>query len=82
MAIPVSHSAHPSYVLLYFGKDETVLYTGDFRVKGFLEQEDLVKIKGGEDLFTYLSENKDLRIDTLIIEGTNIGYCLLDFGAC
>jgi ribonuclease J len=73
MAIPVSHSAHPSHAMLYFGKDETVLYTGDFRVKSFLEKEDFAKIKGGEDLFTYLSENKDLRIDTLIIEGTNIG---------
>jgi|GEM_PF-276678 ribonuclease J len=73
MAIPVSHSAHPSYALLYFGKDETVLYTGDFRVESFLEKEEFVKIKGGEDLFTYLGENKDLKVDTLIIEGTNIG---------
>ena len=73
MAIPVSHSAHPSYALLYFGRDETVLYTGDFRVQSFLEKEDFVKMKGGEDLFTYLSENKDLKVDTLIIEGTNIG---------
>lgn len=73
MAIPVSHSAYPSYALLYFGKDETILYTGDFRVKSFLEQEDFSKIKGGEDLFTYLNQNKDLKIDTLIIEGTNIG---------
>jgi len=73
MAIPVSHSAHPSYSLLYFGKNETVLYTGDFRVKSFLEEEDFIKIKGGIDLFTYLGENKDVRIDTLIIEGTNIG---------
>ena len=73
MAIPVSHSAHPSYALAYFGKDETILYTGDLRVKSFLEREDFAKIKGGEDLFTYLSENRDLKIDTLIIEGTNIG---------
>jgi len=73
MAIPVSHSAYPSYAILYFGKDETILYTGDFRVKSFLEEEDFIKIKGGIDLFTYLRENKDLRIDTLIIEGTNIG---------
>ena len=73
MAVPVSHSAHPSYALLYFGKNETILYTGDFRVKSFLDEEDFVKIKGGMDLFTYLRENKDLRIDTLIIEGTNIG---------
>jgi ribonuclease J len=73
MAIPVSHSAHPSYALLYFGRDETILYTSDFRVESFLEEEDFAKLKGGVDLFTYLSENKDLRIDTLIIEGTNIG---------
>jgi ribonuclease J len=73
MAIPVSHSAHPSYALVYFGRDETILYTGDFRVKSFLDEEDFVKLKGGGDLLTYLSENKDLRIDTLIIEGTNIG---------
>jgi len=73
IAVPVSHSAYPSYALLYFGRDETVLYTGDFRVKSFLEREDFIKIKGEDDLFTYLSENKDLKIDTLIIEGTNIG---------
>jgi len=73
MAIPVSHSAHPSYAFLYFGKNETILYTGDFRVKSFLQEEEFIKMKGSVDLFTYLRENKDLKIDTLIIEGTNIG---------
>ena len=73
MAVPVSHSAYPAYALLYFGKDETILYTGDFRAESFLTQEEFLKLKGGEDLLTYLHENSDIRIDTLIIEGTNIG---------
>jgi len=39
MALPVSHSAFPAYAFLYFGSDETLLYTGDFRVEGFCPQE-------------------------------------------
>ncbi|MEM3710055.1 MAG: hypothetical protein QXL46_04015 [Nitrososphaerales archaeon] len=73
MAIPVSHSAYPAYALLYFGKDNTVLYTGDFRVESFLTEEESLKLKGGLDLLTYLSENPDLKIDIFIVEGTNIG---------
>jgi len=72
-AIPVSHSAYPSYALLYQGSDETVLYTGDFRIESYLKQEEFQKFRGGPDLLTYLGENPDIRIDTLIIEGTNIG---------
>lgn len=73
MAIPVSHSAYPAYSLLYFGKDETVLYTGDFRIESFLSQELFRKLNQGDNLLTFLEENKDIKIDSLIIEGTNIG---------
>lgn len=73
MPLPVSHSAYPSYAFLYFGSDETVLYTGDFRVKGFLTDDDFVKTYGGMNMLNYFSENKDIRVDKLIIEGTNLG---------
>lgn len=72
-AIPVSHSAYPSYALLYYGRDETILYTGDFRVESFLTEKEFIKLRGGVDLFTYFEWNPDLRVDKLIIEGTNIG---------
>jgi len=73
MAIPVSHSAHPSYALLYFGRKENILYTGDFRTKSFLTDEEFARIEGGMDLLAYLDENRDLKVDVLIIEGTNMG---------
>ncbi|MGC9095460.1 MAG: hypothetical protein ACP5IM_07670 [Candidatus Bathyarchaeia archaeon] len=73
MALPVSHSAYPAYAFIYFGKDETVLYTGDFRTESFLNQSIFRELNQGEDLFTFLEENRDIKIDTLIIEGTNIG---------
>ncbi|MCD6464816.1 MBL fold metallo-hydrolase [Candidatus Bathyarchaeota archaeon] len=73
MPVPVSHSAHPAYALLYFGSDETVLYTGDFRIDSFLSPEDFQKVKGGGHLLEYLQENEDIKIDTLIIEATNFG---------
>jgi ribonuclease J len=70
--IPVSHSAYPAYAFLYFGREKTILYTGDFRVDSFLTEEEVLKFRG-KDLFAYLSENQDIKVDTLIIEGTNIG---------
>jgi ribonuclease J len=73
MAIPVSHSAHLSYALLYFGREENILYTGDFRTESFLTDEEFARIQGGVNLLTYLCENRDVKVDTLIIEGTNIG---------
>lgn len=73
MAIPVSHSAYPANALLYQGSDKAILYTGDFRAESYLNQEEFQKLREGLDLLTYLEENPDLRIDTLIIEGTNIG---------
>lgn len=73
MAVPVSHSAFPAYALIYFGKNENVLYTGDFRIESFLNQEVFREINKGDDLFTFLEENKDIKIDFLIMEGTNIG---------
>lgn len=71
--LPASHSAHPAHALLYFGSDETVLYTGDFRVEGFLRGEEFVRVHGGVSMLEHLSENKDIRVDRLIIEGTNLG---------
>lgn len=73
MAIPVSHSAYPAYSLLYFGKNETLLYTGDFRIESFLNQDVFTEVHQGVDLLTFLEDNKDIKIDSLIIEGTNIG---------
>ncbi|MEM1674731.1 MAG: hypothetical protein QXI56_07670 [Candidatus Bathyarchaeia archaeon] len=73
MPLPVSHSAYPAYALLYFGSNETVLYTGDFRVEGFLKDEEFIKVHGGIRMLEYLSENRDVRVDRLIIEGTNLG---------
>lgn len=73
MALPVSHSAYPSYALLYFGRKETVLYTGDFRVEGFFSKQEFHDFHRGGDLLEFLGENRDIRVDTLIIEGTNLG---------
>ena len=73
MALPVSHSAHPAYAFIYFGKNETMLYTGDFRIESFLNQSIFRELNKGDDMLTFLEENKDIKIDTLIIEGTNIG---------
>ena len=73
IAIPVSHSAHPAYALLYIGENETVLYTGDFRVDSFLEPEEFIKLNGGQPLLSYFEENPDMRVDKLVIEGTNLG---------
>jgi ribonuclease J len=73
MALPVSHSAYPAYAFIYFGKNETVLYTGDFRIESFLNQSVFRELNQGDDLFTFIEDNKDIKIDTLIIEGTNMG---------
>ncbi|MEZ0345346.1 MAG: MBL fold metallo-hydrolase [Infirmifilum sp.] len=70
VALPVPHSAYPSTAYLYFGSDENVLYTGDLRL------EHLSKTLGSAqqgNLFTYLEDNPDLRVDTLLVEGTNFG---------
>jgi ribonuclease J len=73
MAIPVSHSAYPAYALLFFGKNETILYTGDFRVDGFLSSDEFHELYKGESLLDFLGQNRDIKVDTLILEGTNIG---------
>ena len=72
-AIPVSHSAFPAYAYLYHGSDGTVLYTGDFRVESYLTPEEFQVITQGPSLLEYFEENRDLRVDLLIMEGTNIG---------
>ncbi|MEM1660781.1 MAG: hypothetical protein QXR17_06565 [Candidatus Bathyarchaeia archaeon] len=73
MPLPVSHSAYPAYALLYFGSDETVLYTGDFRIEGLLRGEDFVRVHGGLAMLEYLNENRDIKVDSLVMEGTNLG---------
>jgi len=74
-AIPVSHSAFPAYAYLYHGSDGTVLYTGDFRVESYLTPDEFQAIARGPSLLEYFEENRDLRIDLLVMEGTNIGSC-------
>lgn len=69
LPLPVSHSAFPAFAFLYFGSDETVLYTGDFRLESFPIE--------GLNMFPwmldYLRENRDIKVDKLVIEGTNLG---------
>ena len=67
LAKQVSHSAFPSYSYLYFGSDATILYTGDLR-----------DVSSGnplseESIFSFLQNNPDIKVDVLILEGTNIG---------
>ncbi len=64
--IPVSHSAYPSYALVYNGYDKTVFYSGDFRVNGPLgpminTMQNIGKILGSGST------------DIALLEGTNIG---------
>ncbi len=64
--IPVSHSAYPSYALVYKGYDKTVFYSGDFRVNGPL----------GPRINTIQNIEKVLGpkgADITLLEGTNIG---------
>jgi len=73
LSIPVSHSAYPSVAYLYFGSKKTILYTGDMRINGFLERNEFKTICSGPSLVEYLQDQHDLKIDLLIIEGTNFG---------
>lgn len=73
MPLPVSHSAYPAHAFIYFGKKKTILYTGDFRVEGFLDKEEFHKLNRGTPMLEYVENNRDIRVDTLVIEGTNIG---------
>ncbi|MEM0297780.1 MAG: hypothetical protein QXU35_08465, partial [Zestosphaera sp.] len=64
--IPVSHSAYPSYALVYNGYDKTVFYSGDFRVQGPLGPridtlQNMGRVIGAEGT------------DFALLEGTNIG---------
>jgi len=68
LPLPVSHSAFPAFSFLYFGSDETVLYTGDFRLEGFQMEDPRFP-----RMLEYLRENKDIKVDKLIVEGTNLG---------
>jgi len=72
MAIPVRHSSYPALAYIYFGSNETVLYTGDFRIDPILSKEQ-DEIMYTTTLLDYLNDNPDIKIDTLIIEGTNFG---------
>jgi ribonuclease J len=73
LALPVSHSAFPAMAYLYFGKDKNVLYTGDMRVNGYLDKKSFNKLRGGPSLLEYMANQRDIRIDVLLIEGTNFG---------
>ncbi|MGQ9507536.1 MAG: MBL fold metallo-hydrolase, partial [Candidatus Bathycorpusculaceae bacterium] len=73
LPIPVSHSAFPAMAYLYFGKDKTVLYTGDIRVNGYLDKKGFKKLRGGPSLLEYIANQRDIHIDVLLIEGTNFG---------
>lgn len=72
LTIPVMHSAYPSYSYIYFGSDETILYTGDLRFIEVLDEKhkDLLY---ENTLLSFLENNRDIKIDTMIIEGTNFG---------
>lgn len=73
LALPVSHSAFPAMAYLYFGKDKNVLYTGDIRVNGYLDKKSFDKLRGGPSLIEYIENQRDIRIDVLLLEGTNFG---------
>ncbi len=64
--IPVSHSAYPSYALLYSGQDKTLFYSGDLRVNGPLGP----RINTIHNIEEGLESRK---IDLSLLEGTNIG---------
>jgi len=72
VAVPVKHSAYPSYGYLYFGSDETMFYTGDFRLTSIVNENSGLKMYE-TSVIEYFEDNRDLKIDTLIIEGTNFG---------
>uniref|UniRef100_A0A7J3X5W3 MBL fold metallo-hydrolase n=1 Tax=Thermofilum pendens TaxID=2269 RepID=A0A7J3X5W3_THEPE len=69
MALPVPHSAYPSTAYLYFGSDATVLYTGDLRLEALAQAGQLYRCT----LFSFFEENPDVRVDKLVVEGTNFG---------
>lgn len=55
------HSAFDSYMLLFEGNNQSILYTGDFR------------FHGRKNLLKSLKETFTSHIDTLIYDGTNLG---------
>jgi len=69
VALPVPHSAYPSTAYLYFGSDGAVLYTGDFRLEPLAHADRLYRYT----LFDYFEENPDVKVDKLVVEGTNFG---------
>ena len=64
--IPVSHSAYPSYALVYNGYDKTVFYSGDLRVQGPLGP----RINTLQNIGRVLDTKGT---DFALLEGTNIG---------
>jgi len=67
LALEVSHSSFPAYSYIYFGSDTTILYSGDLRS---LQSSIVVS---SNPLQAFLEMNSDLKVDYLILEGTNIG---------
>jgi ribonuclease J len=41
--------------------------------ESYLGHEEFTKLNGGQDLLSFLRENRDLKVDRLIMEGTNVG---------
>jgi len=72
VALPVRHSVYPSYGYIYFGSDETVFYTGDFRLTPIMDKLNDLDLYSS-NMTEYFENNRDIKIDTLIIEGTNFG---------
>ena len=64
--ILVSHSAYPSYALLYNGYDKNVFYSGDLRVSGPLDPRNDTL----QNIERVLSAKG---VDLALLEGTNVG---------
>lgn len=64
--IPVSHSAYPTYALVYNGYDRTVFYSADLRVNSPLGPR-IDTIRSIESVLV------DRSTDIALLEGTNIG---------
>lgn len=64
--VPVSHSAYPSYALVYNGYDKTVFYSGDLRVGGPLGP----RINTTQNIGKALGSGST---DIVLLEGTNVG---------
>jgi ribonuclease J len=72
--VPVSHSAYPSFALIYRGHDKTLFYSGDLRVNGPLG----FRVETLSNIERVVNES---HIDVALIEGTNVGGVETPIGA-